>query len=228
MGDATFRRIVEAGVAAVRSGTHGTEGDPRRTGRWGPSLVLLPDTDLARGLADLTASVARILGGSHWLSGMEDRSHVTVRALEPYTDSVPPDRLSRYLAAAERTIEASGPLTLSFDGVGISPGSVMVRARPLTDAAEDLRAKLGTELGDDAWFEDAVFERGRDPVWYCSILHYAEPVTRVDDLLAWVESQHDVSLGSHTFDALHLCCWSHDGSGMVPRVAGSVSADAHP
>jgi hypothetical protein len=103
----------------------------------------------------------------------------------------------------------------------------MVRARPHTSAAQELRTRLGAELGQDGWLEDAVFERGRDPVWYCSILHYAEPVNEVEELIAWVETQRDASLGVHTFDTLHICCWSHDGHGMVPRVAGSVSVDRH-
>jgi hypothetical protein len=220
-GDETFRRIFAAGLASVRAGSHRIARDPRGSRRWGPSIVLLPGDDLASPLAGLTSTAAEMLGGSHWLSGAVGRSHLTVRALEYYVEWVDPDRLWRYRTACERALDGVGPLHFEVGGIGISSGSVMVRAQPTTSAAEELRSRLGTELGQDGWLEGA-FER--DPIWYCSILHFAEPVTNVDQLVAWVDAQHDVSLGVHTFDALHICCWKHDSHGMVPEVAASIPA----
>lgn len=220
----TFDKLFAAGRASVRSGSHGVERDPRMTGRWGPSVVLLPQGDVARRIADLTSAAADALHGVHWLSGGIGRAHLTVRALERYTESVDPERLARYRAAVQRAVQSVGPLSFELRGVGISGGSLMLSALPVNASANTLRTRLGAELGWDGWLEDSVFESGRDPIWYCSILHYAEELTDVESMIRWVDLHADVQIGFHTFDSVEICWWAHDGVGMAPRVAASLPA----
>lgn len=164
-----FAEVAAAGRNAILDGTHGIEGPPERTGRWGPSMVFRPRGELSDALAALANEAAAIAGSHHWRSGDIGRAHLTVRALEPYTDAAPEDRLARYLAAARRAAAALGPIRLAFHGVVLSAGSVMARARPLDDRADRLRQRLDAELGDDGWLERHVFPNGRDPIWYCSV-----------------------------------------------------------
>lgn len=222
VGSVTFDEVFAAGRASVRSGSHGVEGDPRVTGRWGPSVVLLPQGDVARRVSDLASAVADVLGGTHWLSGGVGRAHLTVRALEHYAESVDAERLARYRVAVHRALRSVGPLSFEFRGVGISGGSLMVCAFPVNSSADALRQRLAVELGRDGWLEDSVFENGRDPIWYCSILHYAEPLTNVENMIDWVDAHADVQIGVHTFESVEICGWAYDGAGMVAEVVASL------
>ncbi|MGQ0434518.1 MAG: hypothetical protein ACT452_19190 [Microthrixaceae bacterium] len=186
--------------------------------------MLLPGGDVAQRLAGLTSTAATILQDEHWLSGGADRAHLTVRALEHYADVIDPDRLERYQSALRRALRDIGPLRFEFRGLGISPGSLLVPAIPLGPGPDALRERLGTELGADGWLEDRFFDNGRDPIWYCSILHYATSLSNVDNMMNWVENQSDVFLGAHTFDSVEICAWKHDGAGMAPQVAASLPA----
>ena len=121
-----FVRTFSAGRDAVESGSHDIEGDPRASGRWGPSIVLLPRGDVERRLADLTSTAAGILDDEHWLSGGAGRAHITVRALEPFAPSIDSNRLQRYEAALRRALDDLGSLRFELRGVGVSTGSVMV------------------------------------------------------------------------------------------------------
>ncbi len=226
MGSERFEQLFTAGVASVRTGSHGIEDSPQATGRWGPSMVLIPAADLARRLDDLTTAAAEAAGETHWLSGRLGRAHITVRALEPYALSVPPERVSRYRSALRRALHEVGPLQFEFGGLGVSTGSVVIRAEPVEQGAQALRERLGTELGEDGWLEDHVYENGRDPIWYCSILHYASPIADPAKLLAWVDESAGTSLGVHTFESVEICLWAQDGNGMSPEVVASIPAGA--
>jgi hypothetical protein len=222
MGSDPYQAMLTAGLEALRSGRHDVEGDPRSTGRWGPSVVLRPSGDVARCLADLTTAAAACLDGAHWLSGDVRRAHLTVRALEPYAESIETDRLARYRSALVRATRRLGPLTFEFTGVGISTGSVLVRAFPVGPAADQLREQVGAELGPDGWLEDSHFANGRDPIWYCSIIHYAGRLENVEPLIDWVADRDGIPFGAHTFTSVDVCSWSHDGAGMAPQVEASV------
>jgi hypothetical protein len=211
-----------AGRAAVLSGEHGTESMPAVSGRWGPSAVLLPSGALATSLGQVTAEVVAILGDGHWPSGGPGRAHITVRALEPYAESVPRDRVARYLSAMTRALEEVGPFRLEFTGVGLSPSGVMACATNMDGAADQLRHRLEVHLGHDGWLEQAAFERGRDPIWYCTLVHFAGPISDAGTLVSWVDQRSDLALGFATFDSMALCSWSFDGSAMAPQVIESA------
>lgn len=222
-----FGELFAAGEQAVWDGTHAVEGDPGSTGRWGASVVLLPGGKLADRLDELAWAAGTAAGGGHWHSGGLGRAHVTVRALEPCAEVVDPDRLVRYRAALQRALHRVGSLAFEFSGLGTSVGGVMVSARPTGSGPDELRSRLGSELGADGWLENAHFGSGRDPIWYCSILHFASPVTDPERLLAWTRRNADAGLGTHAFDSVNVCTWAHDGRGMAPGVAASVPTAAH-
>lgn len=185
-------------------------------------MVFRPGKELSVGLAALATEAAAIAGTHHWRSGDLGRSHITVRALEPYVADIPEDRRERYLAAARRSA-AVGPVRFVFEGVTLSAGSVMARARPLDGRADHLRQRLDDELGDDGWLERRVFPGGRDAIWYCSVLHFAGEIADPRGLVDWAAAQSDVSIGEATFTQLALCTWVFDGTAMEPRVVGGAS-----
>ena len=220
-----LERVLTAGRAAVISGTHATEIEPAESGRWGPSVLLLPSGALAASLAQVTDEALAVLGDGHWPSGGPGRAHITVRALEPYTESVPRDRAERYLAAMRRALRTVGPVRLELTGIGLSRGGVIACARTTDAAADQVRERLEAELGDDGWLEHAAFENGRDRFWYCTLVHFAGPVSDADELVDWIDQRIDRAIGTATFDSMALCRWSFDGSAMAPQVIGSAALD---
>jgi hypothetical protein len=221
-------RLLAAGRAAVLSGEHATEGEPAKSGRWGPSAVLLPSGALAASLAQLADEAIQILGNGHWPSGGLGRAHITVRALEQYAVSVPRDRAARYLAAMTQALEDAGAVCLEFTGVGLSPGGVMACAMSVDGAADALRGRLEVELGDDGWLEKAAFDVGRDPIWYCTLVHFAGPISDAGQLVNWVDDRSELALGTEAFDSMALCSWSFDGCAMAPQVIKSVDPRTPP
>lgn len=226
MASGALERTLAAGRSAVLSGGHGTEGEPAVSGRWGPSAVLLPSGALATSLGEVTDEVVEILGDGHWPSGGPGRAHVTVRALEPYAESVPRDRVARYLSAMTRALQEVGPVRLEFTGVGLSPSGVMACAASVDGAADQLRDRLEVHLGDDGWLEQAAFERGRDPIWYFTLIHFAGPISDAGAIVSWVDQRSGLTLGVETFDSMALCSWSFDGCAMAPQVIESAPSDS--
>ena len=214
-----------SGRAAVLDGTHGREDAPWVTGRWGPSVVGLIADDPAPSLDELTRKASTVAGPGHWQSGRAGRAHLTVRALEPYADEDPgPDHLARWCAALERAFIA--PLRFALDGLVLSPAGVMLRCRDLDGGADAARTSFGQELGDDGWLEDAVFETGRDPIWYCTLLHFAGPVVDPQALVEWVDARTDLALGEVRVDTLSVCRWNLDELGMAPTALAEVAVGA--
>ena len=220
---AAFDEIMRAGRAAVLTGRHRVEGPPSETGRWGPSAVVLASGELARTLDQLADDAADVAGGVHWRTGGDGRGHATVRALEPHSGAAPDAAVStRYVTALQRASAGIGPIALEFDGIVLAPASIMVTGRSPDGAADELRRRLGEELGTDGWLEDAVFDRGRDPIWYCTILHFAGPIDRPSALVDWVERRRHADIGRESFDSVTLCTWSFDGIGMRPECIARV------
>ena len=217
---AAFDALHTAGREAVLTGTHRAEGAPELTGRWGTSVVLLAAGDLAAACAELTAEVASLLGDNHWQSGAVGRAHATVRALEPF-GHVAREQLDRYAAAMTRAIASTDPLSVRFTGLCLSPGGVMACAEAGT-AGPALRQQLAAQLGPDGWLEDSVFPSGRDPVWYITLLHYAGPIRRPQELADWVDARRTAVVGAQEFTKMSLCQWSFDGSGMAPEVVATA------
>lgn len=211
-----------AGRAAVASGSHRVDAPPSEGGRWGPSIVLLPSGELAAALDRYTTDILAITDGGHWPSGGRGRAHATVRALEPYTEVVPEERTCRYVAAIERALSDVGPIHLDFSGLVLSAGGVMACASSPDGSADGFRDAIARELGADGWLEDTVFENGRDPIWYCSLVHFAHPVLAPERLIASVDAHRDTAIGHQTFDSVALCQWTFDGVAMAPVVTRSV------
>lgn len=210
-----FERVEQVGRAAVLAGDHRIEADRVTTRRWGPSAVLLPSGDLAASLDTLTSEVLSIAGDGHWPSAAWGGAHVTVRALEPFDPAgMTPGRRDRYAAAIRRAVEGTGPVTLRFRGLVTAVGTVMVCAHTPDGSADRLRHRLGEELGVDGWLErDAV---ARDPIWYCSLVHFAGPIREPKRLVDWTAERHDLVVGTQTFDDVSLCEWAFDGARMTP------------
>ena len=217
---ASFERLDQQGHQAVLTGTHGREVVPRAGGRWGPSALLLPAGDLAHLLGELTSEVLGLLGGRHWPSGCDGRAHLTVRALEPHTSAVDAERVDRYRGAAARTVARVGTIELEFSGVALSPATVLACATSPDGSGDEARSVLAQELGSDGWLEDAVFRTGRDPIWYCSLVHFAEPIAEPEGLVQWVAARRGVDLGRHRFSSIAVCNWRYDGIGMRPVPLG--------
>jgi ribosomal protein S18 acetylase RimI-like enzyme len=211
-----------AGRRAVLAGTHRREVSPRESGRWGPSVVFRPIGAVAGALAELSREAASIAGEDHWRSGDDGRAHVTVRALAPYAESIPTEEAHRYGEALRITAAEVGPVSFEFCGIGLSDGGVLVRAVPVDERADELRRRFGEHLGPDGWLEDLVFSAGRDPMWYCSLLHFAGPIAAPDRLVAWADALADHRIGEQTVTTIELCSWRCDDRGMVPAVVASV------
>jgi hypothetical protein len=220
---AGFDAVMAAGRTAVLAGTHNVDAPPRDGGRWGLSAVLLPFGDVADALDRLTASLREVAGHTHWPSGSDGRAHATVRALEPYRDAGDDEQAGRYLAALERAGRAVGPVRLDFTGLALSAGSVMACATTPGGTAHHFRNALGRELGPDGWLEDTLFPTYRDPIWYCSAVHFTGPLRAPGDLVAWVDAHRDVGLGEQTYHSVALCRWTFDGIAMAPAVIGSAT-----
>lgn len=214
---------MDAGCEAVRAGRHGIEISPAEGGRWGPSVVFRPSGDLAQRLEQLTRAAAGVAGGDHWLSGLCGYAHITVRALEPFSaDAPPPDRLGRYVHALRRST-CGETARFAFEAPLISPSRLMIRCRPTTTSADGLRRRYGEELGRDGWLEDIVFPAGRDPIWYCSLLHFGSRVLHPERLITWVLDRKDLATGEVAFDTMELCRWDDDGLAMAPTPLAGIA-----
>lgn len=216
-------RIRATGNAAVLAGQHRSEISPRKSGRWGPSVILFPSSELAKTLDALTAEAMNIVGGGeHWWSGSRDLAHVTVRSLDLYSEK-PPDRnvSGRWLAALERTVANSQPFPLHFAGLALSPGGLLVRVDDPTGGADELRERLAIQLGTDGWLEETFYPDGRDPIWYCTLIHFVGPLIFARRLVDWVTERAEHWIGTDLFTTVSLSEWSFDGHGMRPTILSS-------
>jgi hypothetical protein len=227
MSGVTFESLHRSGRSAVLAGKHRCEDVPWVSGRWGRSVVSILDGDAAASLDALTAEMAEMAGPGHWCSGLEGRAHVTIRALEPYSEQpVDPDRVARSWSAFERVFVR--PLQLSLDGLIVAPAGVMLRCTDLDGGGDSLRRAYGRALGPDGWFEDAVFGGGRDPIWYCTLVHFAGPISDPADLVGWVEDRTDHPLGRVELDTFSLCRWTLDAHGMAPTRLATKQVGTRP
>jgi hypothetical protein len=181
--------------------------------------------DAAASLDELTVQVAAIAGPGHWESGRSGRAHVTIRALEPYSHDPPGSLVMTRSWSAFEGIFVE-PLQLALDGLLLAPAGVMLRCRDLDGAGDALRSAYGTALGTDDWFEDQVFARGRDPIWYCTLLHFAGLISDPPGLVEWVEARADRSVGRVSLDTFSLCRWNLDEVGMAPTALHTTTLGA--
>jgi hypothetical protein len=188
------------------------EVDPAVSGRWGPSVVLLPAGETAAALHALAEDALAIAGAGHWASGTAGAAHVTLRALGHWGGDVH----ERHVTALERAFVE--PVTLDFTGTRLLEATVLAMAVDVGGAGDRLRARYGEELGDDGWLERKVLPRGRD-IWYLTLVHFATPDVDRDALALWVD---DKPIGRAVFDAAHVCRWGFDGRRMVPEPLATV------
>lgn len=215
----SFDRLFERGRAAVLAGSHYRDTAPVDGGRWGISVVLLPDDACAERLDEITAE-ALAVAGTHWPTGARPSLHITVRALEPHRSTVPDDdpAVARYLGATRTAAAAGRPARLAFRGLTLTPSGIMACAFPVDAAADEFAATLGDALGPDGWFEaDAT----RD-IWYATIVHFTGPVARPAALVDWVAARRNLDLGTARCEQATMLRWRHAGTHLVPVPLGAA------
>ncbi|MFV2012825.1 MULTISPECIES: hypothetical protein [unclassified Micromonospora] len=206
---AAFDRLFVQGRDAVLSGTHYRDTPPVDGGRWGMSVVFIPDPDSVSRLAAVTAEVMGFAGPGHWPTGAPEAVHFTVRAVEDHRrDLAAGDPLAgRSAAALGRAATACRPVRFRLGGVTLTPSGVMVCAFPLDGAADEFADRLGVELGSDGWFEDSYH---RD-IWYATLVHFTDEVRDGQGLVDWVARRRNLRLGEATIDRADLLRFQHNG-----------------
>jgi hypothetical protein len=163
----------------------------------------------------LTAEAAELAGPDHWQTGQLGSAHLTVRALEPRRNEIPPDdpTIARYQSALRRaTLATTWPVRFRITGLTLTPGSVMACAEPDTPDADLFSTRLTTELGPDAGHETSP----RD-IWYLNLLHFTTEIARPDELIDWVAARRHTSVGSTAIAAPELVRADHQ-PGLRPHM----------
>jgi hypothetical protein len=204
IGTTKFDHLFALAAPRISAGTHQRDEIPRDGGRWPVSVVLrpAPDAELAHALDALTAEAAELAGPGHWQTGQLGSAHLTVRALEPRREVIPPDdpAVTRYRSAIRRaSIRSSWPIGFRVTGLTLTPGTVMACAEPLDDAAGAFSDHLTTELGPDAWYET-----DRRDIWYLNLLHFTGDIADPEDLITWVKSHRSTAIGTTTIPTADL------------------------
>jgi len=214
---ARFERLFAEGREALLAGTHRVESPPADgQARWGIGAALRPDPAAAAVIEDCARQAAAVIGGSPWLAGATQSSHLTLRAgLEPYRSCVPDgDRqTARYAAALRHATRGAAPLRFAVTGLTLTPVSVMACAAPAGSAAGELAAAFGAAL--PALNGQAA--PGRTPdFWYLNLAYFTGPVRQPGRLIDWVAARRSVWLTSITVTEVQLMRWRHTRTGMVP------------
>jgi hypothetical protein len=206
---AVFDRLFERGRAAVLARTHYRDTPPVEGGRWGPTVLFVPDRGCVERLAAVTDEAMAVAGPRHWPTGAPSAVHVTVRAIQAHRADVPGGDpvTSRAAAAMARAATEALTVRLRLSGLTLTPSGVMVCSYPYDGAADDFACRLRDELGDDGRFE-ANFHRD---IWYATLLHFAGPFVDPEALVAWVESHRDLELPDAVVDAVELIRFRYDG-----------------
>lgn len=191
---AVFDNLFARGRAAVLAGSHYRDSPPVDGGRWGLSVVLRPDPASGDRLATVTDEALAVAGSGHWPTGAPEAVHFTVRAIEAHRSTLPADDplVVRSAAALDRATRDLPPIGLALRGLTLTPSGVMACAYPVDSAADRFAARLGAELGDDAWFE-ADFHRN---IWYATLVHFAGPIADPAAVVEWVAARRHRSLGT--------------------------------
>jgi hypothetical protein len=204
-----FDRLFEQGSGAVRSGAHYRDTPPVDGGRWGLSVVFLPDAHAVDRLAAVTAEAMSIAGSRHWPTGAPQAVHFTVRAIEAHRSQVAPnDPLAgRCAEALYRAATDARPVRLRLSGLTLTPSGVMVCALPEDDSANEFAGRLGAELGADGWFED----RYHRDIWYATLVHFTGDLDDPRGLVDWVGARRQLDLGVTHADEAALLRFRYDG-----------------
>jgi hypothetical protein len=211
-----FDRLFTEGQSSVSVGKHRVQTPPVEGGaRWGLSALLRPDAASAEVLDQVAREAADVAGGDHWVTGAAASSHLTLRSLEPWRDTIAEDDplVQRYAAALAVAVDGIGPLTFAVVGLTLTRSSVMACAVPTSGAADRLAAAYAEALGSDGWHENE-FTRA---YWYLNLVHFADAIQAPDRLISWVAGRRDRQITTVVVDEVQLTQWRFAGSGMLPR-----------
>ncbi|MFF0336679.1 hypothetical protein ACFYUM_29325 [Streptomyces fimicarius] len=116
MGSTRFAELFDQGRDALLSGDVPRQEPPLEDGgRWGLTVVLRPESSVARRRERITAEAMAVAGDSHWPTGAVVSSHFTIRTLERYRPNVSKDdeRVLRYQAALRQASARVGTIRLA-------------------------------------------------------------------------------------------------------------------
>lgn len=215
-----FDALFERGESAVLTGSQYRDTPPVAGGRWGMSVVLVPDAASARELEAVTAQVTALAGGRHWPTGDPAAAHFTVRAIEVHRDLVLDDDplVARCGDALKRAAAACRPVRLLLRGLTLTPSGVMLCAYPADAGPATFAARVADELGEDGWFERQ-FHRD---IWYATLVHFTDAIERPEALVEWVARRRDESFGEAVFAEVELVQFVYNGRQPVRmRLAGA-------
>ena len=134
-GVTTFDRLFAEAAPLVDQRLHQRDTPPVDGGRWPLSVLLRPGKTSAEKLEQTMAEAELSAGSGHFRTGIAGSVHFTVRALEPYREAVGDgdEAAVRYARAMSRAAGAVGTIELDLVGLTLTPGSVIVCARPVDD-----------------------------------------------------------------------------------------------
>jgi hypothetical protein len=220
-----FDRLFERGRDAVLSGAHYRDTPPVEGGRWGLSVVLLPDMSSMERISTVTAEAMRLAGPGHWPTGVVEAVHFTVRAIQVHRRMVPADDPLELRCAAglRRAAAAARSIRLRLSGLTLTPSGVMLCAFPEDGAADDFADRLGKELGADGWFE-AEYQRD---IWYATLVHFTDQIRDPSGLVDWVAAQRDLALDVTAVSEAELVRFAYNGrqpvrAGLARATFGGV------
>lgn len=214
-----FAELFDQGRDAFLSGDVPRQEPPLEGGeRWGLTVVLRPESSVARRMERVTAEAISVAGDSNWPTGAEVSSHFTVRTLERYRPIVPKDdeRVLRYQAALRQACTRVGTIRLELTGLTLTPTSVMLCASPSDEAIERFAGYLAEELASDGWFE-AGFTRD---IWYSNLVHFTGLPENSQALVEWVAARRSLDLGVSVHTFADLVSWTFNGRHMEPATLG--------
>lgn len=214
----TVDSLHEQGRAALLAGRERLDVPPGDgTRRWGLSVLVRPQPELAERLDAITRELVAMAGDGQWATGASDTAHLTLYSLEPHRPGLTlADRsAARYAGAMARAASATPPATFAVTGLGLTPGGVIAACEPLDGGARRLRPALTAALGGDV-FEAAY----RGDQWWMSLVHLAARVRDTEGLVEYVEARRDEPLGTLEARRLELVRYEHRdapaGARMVP------------
>jgi hypothetical protein len=220
----TVESLHEQGRAALLAGQERLDTPPASGGRrWGLSVLVRPQPELAARLAAVTAEVVAVAGPGQWATGASDTAHLTLYSLEPHRPglTLADPAAGRYAAAMARAAAATPRASFTVTGLALTPGGVIAGCAPADDAARSLRPALAAELGGDV-FE----ERYRGDGWWVSLVHLAAPVRDAAALVDLVERRRGEALGRLDARRLELVRYEHRDEPAGPRTVPVTLARA--
>jgi hypothetical protein len=214
----TVESLHERGRAALLVGRERLDEPPADGARrWGLSVLVRPQPELAERLDAVTAELVALAGPGQWATGASGTAHLTLYSLEPHRPglTLADPSAGRYADAMTRAAAATSSATFAVTGLRLTPGGVIAACEPLDEPALRLRPALTDALGGDVF--EATY---RGDQWWMSLVHLAAPVRDAAGLVEYVETRRAEPLGTLRVRRLELVRYEHredpDGTRMVP------------